>query len=93
MALIGPLFLLGLLGIGLPIWLHRLETQVTERSPFATTRFLEPAKKRIHVHKKLKYLLLMALRIAFSLSWPCCSRGRCSSPRRKRRLPRTPPTT
>ena len=65
MALIGPLFLLGLLGIGLPIWLHRLETQVTERSPFATTRFLEPAKKRIHVHKKLKYLLLMALRIAF----------------------------
>jgi len=65
MALIGPLFLLGLLGIGLPIWLHRLETQVTERSPFATTRFLEPARKRIHVQKKLKYLLLMALRIAF----------------------------
>ncbi len=65
MALIGPIFLLGLLGIGLPIWLHRLDTQVTERSPFATTRFLEPAKKRIHVQKKLKYLLLMALRIAF----------------------------
>lgn len=65
MALIGPLFLLGLLGIGLPIWLHRLETQVTEREQFATTRFLEPAKKRIHVQKKLKYLLLMALRILF----------------------------
>ena len=65
MALIGPLFLLGLLGIGLPIWLHRLETQVTEREPFATTMFLEPAKKRIHVQRKLKYLLLMALRIAF----------------------------
>lgn len=65
MALLGPLFLLGLLGIGLPIWLHRLETQVTEREPFATTMFLEPAKKRIHVQKKLKYLLLMALRIAF----------------------------
>jgi hypothetical protein len=65
MALIGPLFLLGLLGIGLPIWLHRLETQVTERELFATTMFLEPAKKRIHVQKKLKYLLLMALRILF----------------------------
>lgn len=65
MALIGPLFLLGLLGIGLPLWLHRLETQVTEREPFATTMFLEPAKKRIHVQKKLKYLLLMALRILF----------------------------
>ena len=65
MTLIGPLFLLGLLGIGLPIWLHRLETQVTERELFATTMFLEPAKKRIHVQKKLKYLLLMALRILF----------------------------
>jgi len=64
-ALIGPLFLLGLLGIALPIWLHRLETQVTEREPFATTMFLEPAKKRIHVQRKLKYLLLMALRILF----------------------------
>jgi len=65
MALLGPLFLLGLLGIGLPLWLHRLETQVTEREKFATTMFLEPAKKRIHVQKKLKYLLLMALRILF----------------------------
>lgn len=65
MALIGPLFLLGLLGIGLPLWLHRLETQVTEREKFATTMFLEPAKKRIHVQKKLKYLLLMALRMLF----------------------------
>lgn len=65
MALLGPLFLLGLLGIGLPIWLHRLETQVTERERFSTTMFLEPAKKRIHVQRKLKYLLLMALRIAF----------------------------
>jgi len=65
MALLGPIFLLGLLGIGLPLWLHRLETQVTEREPFATAMFLEPAKKRIHVQRKLKYLLLMALRILF----------------------------
>ncbi len=67
MALIAPLFLLGLLGIGLPIWLHRLETQVTEREQFSTAMFLEPAKKRIHVQRKLKYLLLMALRILFFL--------------------------
>jgi len=66
-ALIAPLFLLGLLGIGLPIWLHRLETQVTEREQFSTAMFLEPAKKRIHVQRKLKYLLLMALRILFFL--------------------------
>ena len=67
MALIAPLFLLGLLGIGLPIWLHRLETQITEREQFSTAMFLEPAKKRIHVQRKLKYLLLMALRILFFL--------------------------
>ena len=65
MALLTPLFLLGFLGLALPWWLHRLETQATEREKFATTRFLEPSKKRIHVRRKLKYLLLMALRMAF----------------------------
>jgi len=63
--LITPIFLFGLLGIALPWWLHRLETQTTEREKFATTRFLEASKKRIHVQRKLKYLLLMALRMAF----------------------------
>ena len=65
MSLITPLFLLGLLGIALPWWLHRLETQTTEREKFSTTRFLEASKKRIHVQRKLKYLLLMALRMLF----------------------------
>lgn len=63
MSLITPLFLIGLLGLALPWWLHRLETQTTEREKFATTRFLEASKKRIHVQRKLKYLLLMALRM------------------------------
>jgi hypothetical protein len=65
MSLITPLFLLGLLGLGLPWWLHRLETQTTEREKFATTRFLEASKKRIHVQRKLRFLLLMALRMLF----------------------------
>jgi hypothetical protein len=65
MGLIAPLFLLGFLSLALPWWLHRLETQVTEREKFATTRFLEASKKRIHVQRKLKYLLLMAVRMAF----------------------------
>jgi hypothetical protein len=63
--LMTPLFLLGFLGLALPWWLHRLETQTTEREKFATTRFLEASKKRIHIQRKLKYLLLMALRMAF----------------------------
>ncbi len=63
--LIAPLFLLGILGLAFPWWLHRLETQTTEREKFATTRFLEASKKRIHVQRKLRYLILMALRMAF----------------------------
>jgi hypothetical protein len=67
MSLLNPLFLLGLLGIALPIWLHRLETHATEREKFSSTMFMEAAKHRIHVQRKLKYLLLMALRILLVL--------------------------
>ena len=63
MSLLTPLFLLGLAGIALPIWLHRLQTQTTEREKFSSTMFLEAAKRRIHVQRKLKYLLLLAFRI------------------------------
>ncbi|HTR00465.1 MAG TPA: BatA domain-containing protein, partial [Candidatus Acidoferrum sp.] len=63
--LIAPLFLLGVFGLALPWWLHRLQVQTTEREKFATTRFLEASKKRIHVQRKLKYLVLMGLRMAF----------------------------
>ncbi|MDR2213523.1 MAG: BatA and WFA domain-containing protein [Pseudomonadales bacterium] len=65
MGLITPLFLLGFFTLALPWWLHRLETQATEREKFSTTRFLEASKKRVHVRRQLKFLLLMALRMAF----------------------------
>ena len=65
MALLTPLFLLGLLGIALPVWLHRLQTQKNEREPFSSAMFLEQARHQIHVQRKLKYLLLLALRILF----------------------------
>ncbi len=67
MSLLSPLFLLGLLGIALPIWLHRLQTHTTEREKFSSIMFLEPSEQRIHVRRQLKYLLLMALRILFLL--------------------------
>ena len=65
MGLLSPLFLFGLLSIALPIWLHRLQSQTTEREKFSSTMLLEASKQRIHVRRKLKYLLLMALRILF----------------------------
>ncbi|MDT8398126.1 MAG: BatA domain-containing protein [Pseudomonadales bacterium] len=63
MSLLTPLFLFGLLGVALPLWLHRLQTQTTEREKFSSTMFLEASKHRIHVQRKLKYLLLLALRM------------------------------
>jgi hypothetical protein len=64
MNLIAPIFLLGVLAIALPLWLHRLQTQSSDRKPFSSAMLLETAKQRIHVKKKLKYLLLLATRIA-----------------------------
>ncbi|MGI9260589.1 MAG: BatA domain-containing protein [Woeseiaceae bacterium] len=64
MSLVAPLFLLGVFAIALPLWLHRLQTQSSDRKPFSSAMLLETAKQRIHVKKKLKYLLLLAARIA-----------------------------
>jgi hypothetical protein len=64
MSFVAPLFLLGLGLIALPLWLHRLQTQSSERKPFSSAMLLETAEERIHVRKKLKYLLLLAARIA-----------------------------
>ena len=65
MSLLSPLFLFALLGIALPIWLHRLQTNATEREKFSSIMFMEQSQQRIHIQRKLKYLLLMALRILF----------------------------
>jgi hypothetical protein len=65
MSLLSPLFLFALLGIALPVWLHRLQTNATEREKFSSIMFMEESQQRIHIQRKLKYLLLMALRILF----------------------------
>lgn len=63
MSLLAPLFLIGLGMIALPIWLHRLQTQTPEREPFSSAMLLEASEQRVHLQKKLRYLLLLALRI------------------------------
>jgi hypothetical protein len=63
MGLLAPLFLLGAITIALPIWLHRLQTQSSERKAFSSAMLLETARQQVHVRKKLKYLLLLAARI------------------------------
>lgn len=64
MALLAPLFLSGLLAIALPLYLHRLHTQSPERKRFSSTMLLEPSRQQVHLKKKLRYLLLLALRVA-----------------------------
>ena len=71
MSLLAPLFLLGLGLIALPLWLHRLQTQTPEREPFSSTMLLEASVQRVHLHKKLQFLLLLALRIAMLILLAC----------------------
>ena len=63
MGFLAPLFLLGVFAIALPIWLHRLQAQSSDRKPFSSAMLLETAKQQVHVKKELKYLLLLAARI------------------------------
>ena len=46
MTLLAPAFLLGLLAIGVPLWLHRLSSENPNRQPFSSVMFLEPGEPR-----------------------------------------------
>ena len=63
MSFLAPLFLAGLLAIAVPFWLHRLQTESSDRKPFSSAMLLEKSEQRVHVRKKLKYLALLALRV------------------------------
>ena len=63
MTLLAPAFLIGLLAVGLPLWLHRLSSENPNRQPFSSVMFLEPGEPRRVLAKKLHYLLLLALRL------------------------------
>ncbi|HLB30895.1 MAG TPA: BatA domain-containing protein, partial [Gammaproteobacteria bacterium] len=64
MTLLAPLFLLGIAAIALPLFLHRLQVQSPDREPFSSGMFLLASEQRVHLQKRLRYLLLLALRIA-----------------------------
>jgi Aerotolerance regulator N-terminal/von Willebrand factor type A domain len=64
MSLLAPAFLVGLLAIGLPLWLHRLSSDNPNKQRFSSLMFLEPGEPRRVLAKNLQYLLLLALRIA-----------------------------
>jgi aerotolerance regulator-like protein len=65
MSLLAPLFLLGAMAVALPVWLHRLQAQSSERKAFSSVMLLETARQQVHVRKKFKFLVLLTLRSAF----------------------------
>src|SRR6266545_1978341 len=64
MGLFAPWFLGGLLAVGLPIWLHLLRKHKTTPLPFSSLMFFERRIQSSIKHRRLRYLLLFALRTA-----------------------------
>ncbi|MEJ0098760.1 MAG: BatA and WFA domain-containing protein [Pseudomonadota bacterium] len=58
-----PLFLLGLAGIALPVWLHRFARKTDQKHQFASSMFLEASVVRRNRRRELRYWLLFAARV------------------------------
>jgi len=63
MSLLAPLFLAGLLAVGLPLWLHRLSADNPNRKRFSSVMFLEAGEPQRVLARTIQYLLLLAFRI------------------------------
>lgn len=64
MGLFAPWFLLGLAGLAAPLYLHLLRRQTTTPKPFSSLMFFEPRTQSSMRHRRLRYLWLLALRLA-----------------------------
>jgi hypothetical protein len=64
MGFFAPWFLGGLLVVGLPVWLHMLRMHKTTPLPFSSLMFFEQRTQSSIKHRRLRYLLLFALRAA-----------------------------
>lgn len=62
MGFLAPWFLGGLLGVGLPVFVHLLRKQTTVPRPVSSLMFFEQGKQSSVRHRRLRYLLLFALR-------------------------------
>jgi len=59
-----PWFLVGLAAVGLPVWLHLLRKHRSPPQPFGSLMFWERHTQSSIKHRRLRYLLLLALRTA-----------------------------
>jgi Aerotolerance regulator N-terminal/von Willebrand factor type A domain len=67
MGFLTPWFLAGAVALGLPVWLHLLRKHKTTPLPFSSLMFFEKRSQSSIKHKRLRYLLLFALRTALIL--------------------------
>jgi hypothetical protein len=64
MGFFSPWFLGGLLAVGVPIYVHLLRQHKTTPLPFSSTMFFERRTQSSIKHRRLKYLALLAMRLA-----------------------------
>lgn len=67
MGFLAPWFLLGALAVGLPLWLHLLRQHRRTEQAFSSVMFFERRVQSSVQHRRLRYLLLLALRMALLL--------------------------
>jgi hypothetical protein len=89
MGFLSPWFLAGLAAIGLPLWLHLLRQFKRTPQPFSSLMFFERRVQSSVRHRRLRYLRLLALRLALlillalAFANPFILRGTASQTRRK----------
>ncbi len=62
MGFLAPWFLAGAAAVGLPVWLHLLRKHRTTPLPFSSLMFFERRTQSSIKHRRLRYLVLFALR-------------------------------
>ena len=67
MGFLTPWFLAGLAAVGLPIYVHLLRRHTTTPQPVSSLMFFEQGTQSSTRHRRLRYLLLFALRTALVL--------------------------
>jgi len=67
MGFLSPWFLAGALAVGVPLYLHLLRRHTTDPHPFSSLMFFEKRTQSSVRHRRLRYLVLLSLRMALLL--------------------------
>src|SRR5215472_1001987 len=67
MGLLAPWFLAGLVGLALPLYLHLLKKLKSTPKPMPSLMFFESRTQASTRHRRLRYFLLLSLRLLFLL--------------------------